>query len=151
MSVNDQIDFDRDGCDLASANTAAATVIRQLAAQLEQASFRARSVRVQCLDPVDRTRRLDFALIHLASVMSEMEVIGLVNALRHAATETQDEHFCEFCGTPTQPWAMLTGDPGDDDDLGPLIHHAWDQYGFALCKNCHLVVRQARWQVASQM
>ena len=127
MSVNDQHDFDRDGCDLASANSAAASVIRQLATQLEQASFQARHARVSSVDSAERARRLDFALVHLASAMTETEVIGLVNALRHAATATQEEHVCEFCGSPTQPWSMLTGDIDDEADIGPLIHHAWDQ------------------------
>jgi CheY-like chemotaxis protein len=150
VSVNDKLDFDHDGCDLASANSAAATVIRQLAAQLESAGYRATRVRTSPVDAAERTRRIDFALVHLASVMSEMEVIGLVNALRHAANTAQDDPECEFCGTPTQPWAMLTSD-SHDDDFGSLIHHSWDQYGYALCKNCHMAVRQSRWQAATQM
>ncbi|MDB5056745.1 MAG: hypothetical protein JWO59_217 [Chloroflexi bacterium] len=150
MSVNDQLDFDHDGCDLASANSAAATVIRQLAAQLESAGYRASKVRTTAIDAAERTRRIDFALVHLASVMSEIEVIGLVNALRHAANTAQDDLVCEFCGTPTRPWAMLTSD-SRDDDLGSLIHHSSDQYGYTLCKNCHLSVRQSRWQAATQM
>ena len=151
MSANDQLDFDHDGCDLASANSAAATVIRQLAAQLESAGYRAATARTRPVDSSERARRIDFALVNLASVMSEMEVIGLVNALRHAANATQDEHVCEFCGSPMQPWSMLLGNPQEDDDIGPLMHHSWDQYGYTLCKNCHLAVHQARWQTASQM
>ena len=151
VSGNDQLDFD-DSCDLASANAAAATVIRQLATQLELAGHQAKLVRACSVDPAERARCLDLALVHLASVMSEIEVMGLVNALRHAATATEDNHVCEFCGTPTQPWSMLTSDLRDDaSDLCPLIHHSWDQYGFALCKNCHLAVRQARWQASMQM
>lgn len=154
MPVDDPFDFDRDGCDPLSADNAAVGVIRHLAAQLEHASFQARHVRIPPVDTAERARRLDFALVHLASVMSETEVIGLVNALRYAATATQDAHVCEFCGSATQPWSMLTGDPDApevDDDAGPLIQHAWDQYGITLCKNCHFVVRKARWQLASPM
>jgi hypothetical protein len=152
VPADDQLDFDRDGMDPLSADTAAATVIRRLASQLEQASFQARHVRSTGLDSAERARRLDFALVHLASVMSETEVIGLVNALRYAATTTQDTHVCEFCGSPTEPWSMLTGDPDEaEEDSGPLIHHAWDQYGVTLCKHCHFIVRKARWQLASPM
>jgi CheY-like chemotaxis protein len=150
VSTDNQLDFDRDGCDPASANSAAASVIRQIAAQLESAGYRASTVRTAPVDATERARRIDFALVHLASVMSEMEVIGLVNALRHAANATQDDHVCEFCGSPTQPWSMLTSDSRDDDS-GTLIHHSWDQYGYTLCKHCHLAVREARWQAASQM
>lgn len=152
MSLNEQLDFDHESCDLASANTAAATVLRQLATQLEHAGYQARQVRSISSDARERTRCLNFALVNLASVMSEIEVIGLVNALRHAANTTQDECVCEFCGTPTQPWSMLTSVARDEDeDCGPLTHHSWDQYGYTLCKNCHFAVHQARFQAASQM
>ena len=152
-----QADFDRDSHDVGSANQTAAGMVRRLAAQLEQASYTARTVRVSCEDAEERAKRLDFALVHLASVMSDVELISLVNALRHTADVSQDEHFCEFCGRPTEPWSMLTCDPslsdedGEDDSCEVLIHHSWDQYGVTLCKSCHLSVRQARWQAASQM
>ncbi len=151
MPANGQMDFDRDGCDLASANSAAASVIRQLAAQLESAGYKAGTARIRPADAAERKSRIDFALVHLASVMTEMEVVGLVNALRHAANATQDNHVCEFCGSPTEPWSMLTSDGRSDDDFGTLVHHSWDQYGYTLCKNCHLAVHHARWQTASQM
>jgi hypothetical protein len=149
--MNDDYDIDRDGCDLASANRAAACVIRQLAAQLESAGYKASALRGPDLDAAQRARAVDLALVSLAGAMSEMEVIGLVNALRHAATATQDDHVCEFCGTPTEPWSMLMSDPRDGDESSPLIHHSWDQYGYTLCKNCHLAIHQARWQAAAQM
>ncbi len=152
MTGFDDLDFDRDSCDLASANNSAATVLRQLASQLERAGHQARYIRETDADAAERAGRLDFALTHLASVMSEVEVIGLINALRHAANATQDDHLCQFCGAPTPPWTMLTGDPDDDDDeYGPLVQHSSDQYGVILCKSCHLAVRQARWQISSQM
>lgn len=155
MPLNDiQQDFDRDSYDRASANITAASVVRRLAGQLEQASFAARTVRASgSATAADRAARLDFALTHLASVLSEIEVIGLINALRHTADASECEHLCEFCGTQTEPWSMLTGDmPSDDEgDAEPLIHHRWDQYGVTLCKNCHLSVRQARWQSGSPM
>ena len=150
MAMNEHIDFDRDGYDPSSANHAAASVIRQLAAQLETAGYRASTVRTGRLDPAERARSIDFALVNLASVMSEMEVAGLVNALRYAANATQEEHVCEFCGCQTEPWSMLLCDSRDDDS-GALTLHSWDQYGYALCKSCHLAVRQARWQTHSQM
>ena len=150
-----QVDFDRDSHDVTSANQTAAGMVRRLAAQLEQASYTARTVRAGCEDAEERAKRLDFALVHLASVMSDVELISLVNALRHTATVSQDEHFCEFCGRSTEPWSMLTGDLMASDEEGDtcevLIHHSWDQYGVTLCKSCHLSVRQARWQEASQM
>src|SRR6185437_3534495 len=108
VSLTDQLDFDRESCDPLSANTAAATVLRQLAAQLEHAGLQARLIRSCEVEPAERARRLDFALMHLASVMSEMEMIGLINALRHAATAAEDVHECQFCGAPIQPWSMLT-------------------------------------------
>lgn len=155
MPVNDlQSDFDRDGVDPASANNSAASIVRNLAAQLERANFSARSLRTAGLDSAERARRLDFALTHLASVLSEIEVLGLVNALRHTADNTQEDHYCEFCGSPVEPWSILTGDPfGDDAEAidEPLLHHRWDQYGVTLCKNCHFSVRQARWQLSTQM
>jgi len=153
VPVNDQQpDFDRDSFDQTSADLSAAGIVRKLAAQLEHANFTARSIRTAGIDAAERAERLDFALAHLASAMSEIEVIGLVNALRYTADSAQDEHVCEFCGSPTEPWSMLTGDPFDDDeDASALIHHRWDQYGVTLCKSCHLSVRQARWQSASQM
>lgn len=150
-----QADFDRDSHDVTSANQTAAGIVRRLAAQLEQASYTARTVRASCEDAEERARRLDFALVHLASVISDVELISLVNALRHTANVSQDEQLCEFCGRPTEPWSMLTSDSiaGDDeaDECSVLIHHSWDQYGVTLCKSCHLSVRQARWQEASQM
>lgn len=149
-----QADFDRDSHDVDSANQTAAGIVRRLAAQLEHASYSARTVRAGCEDAEERAKRLDFALVHLASVMSDIELISLVNALRHTANASQDEHFCEFCGRPTEPWSMLTSDPMCDDEEDEncvLIHHSWDQYGVALCKSCHLSVRRARWQEASQM
>ena len=155
MPLNDvQQDFDRDSYDRASANVSAASVVRRLAGQLEQASFAARTLRVRGgTGAADRAARLDFALSHLASVLSEIEVIGLINALRHTADTSECEHLCEFCGTETGPWSMLTGDLPSDELEGaePLIHHRWDQYGVTLCKSCHLSVRQARWQSGSQM
>jgi hypothetical protein len=147
----DDLDFDRESCDLASANNSAATVTRQFATQLERAGHQARHMRDAEVDPAELAKRLDFALVHLASVMSEVEVMGLVNALRHAANATQDDHLCEFCGAPTPPWTMLTGDPDDEDEYGPLVQHSSDQYGVILCKSCHLAVRQARWQISCQM
>jgi hypothetical protein len=151
VTADEQLDFDRDGCNLSSANRVAASVIRQLAAQLESAGYKASSVRATGADPAERARTIDFALVNLASVMSEMEVIGLVNALRYAANATQESHVCEFCGCPTEPWSMLLGDAREDEDLGPLVLHSWDQYGYTLCRTCHLAVRQARWQTAAQM
>jgi hypothetical protein len=152
VSLTDQLDFDREGCDPVSANGAAATVIRQLAAQLEHAGFQARLIRGRDVDAAERARRLDFALVHLASVLSEMEVLGLVNALRHAATAAEDVHVCRFCGAPIEPWSMLTSTAGDEDiDCFPLIQHSWDQYGVTLCKNCHMSIRQAQWQAGAQM
>lgn len=152
MSLTDQLDFDRESCDPLSANTAAATVLRQLAMQLEHAGHQARLIRAGDSDPAERARRLDFALVHLASVMSEMEMMGLVNALRHAATAAEDVHACQFCGAPIQPWSMLTTTAREEEnDCLPLIQHSWDQYGVALCKNCHLAVRQAQWQASTQM
>ena len=151
MSMNEHLDFDRDGCDPSSANRVAASVIRQLAAQLENAGYQAGTVRPRRLDPVERARSIDFALVNLASVMSEMEVAGLVNALRYAANATQDEHVCEFCGCSTEPWSMLLCDSPEDDDAGAMVLHSWDQYGYTLCKSCHMAVRQARWQAFTQM
>jgi hypothetical protein len=151
VSANDQFDFDRDSCDLATANKAAACVIRHLAAQLEAAGHHARTMRLSGMDPSARARAVDLALVSLAGAMSEHEVSGLVNALRHAATATQDDHVCEFCGTPTEPWSMLMCDSRDDGEIGGLVHHAWDQYGYTLCKHCHLAVHRARWQAAAQM
>ncbi len=151
VSMNEYQDFDRDSYDPSSANRAAASVIRQLAAQLESAGYKAGAVRTRRVDPAERARSIDFALVNLASSMSEMEVAGLVNALRYAANATQDEHQCEFCGCATEPWSMLLCDTRDDDDTGALVLHSWDQYGYTLCKTCHLAVRQARWQAASQM
>ncbi len=151
MSMNEHVDFDRDGYDPASANRAAASVIRQLAAQLENAGFKACTARAGRTDAAERARSIDFALVNLASAMSEMEVAGLVNALRYAANATQEEHVCEFCGCPTEPWSMLLCDSRDDDDNGALILHSWDQYGYTLCKSCHMAVRQARWQASAQM
>src|SRR5438270_13841704 len=60
VSANEQLDFDHDGCDLASANSAAATVIRQLAAQLENAGYRAATARLRPVDAAERARRIDF-------------------------------------------------------------------------------------------
>jgi len=152
VSLTDQLDFDRESCDPLSANTAAATVLRQLAAQLEHAGLQARLIRSCEVEPAERARRLDFALMHLASVMSEMEMIGLINALRHAATAAEDVHECQFCGAPIQPWSMLTTTSREEDgDCMPLIEHSWDQYGVSLCKNCHMAVRQAQWQASMQM
>ena len=151
VTMNEHVDFDRDGCDPSSANHAAASVIRQLAAQLESAGYKACTVRSGRADPAERARSIDFALVNLASVMSEMEVAGLVNALRYAANATQDEHVCEFCGCQTEPWSMLLCDSRDGDDTGALVLHSWDQYGYTLCKSCHMAVRQARWQVSTQM
>jgi hypothetical protein len=149
--MNEQVDFDRDGYDPSSANQAAATVIRQLAAQLESAGYKACTVRAGRVDPAERARSIDFALVNLASAMSEMEVAGLVNALRYAANATQEEHVCEFCGCPTEPWSMLLCDSRDNDDTAAMVLHSWDQYGYTLCKNCHMAVRQARWQASAQM
>jgi hypothetical protein len=154
MPVNDlQSDFGRDGVDPASANHSAAGIVRNLAAQLERANFSARSMRPTEIDNAERIKRLEFALTHLASVMSDVEVLGLVNALRHTADTAQEDHYCEFCGNPVEPWAILTGDPGDDEEDGAelLTHHRWDQYGVTLCKSCHFSVRQARWQLSTQM
>jgi len=151
ISTNDELDFDHDGCDLSAANKAAAGVIRHLAAQLESAGYKAATVRADSMDPAERARAVDLALVALAGAMSETEVFGLVNALRHAATATQVNHVCELCGTPTEPWSMLVSDSRDDDESAPLIHHSWDQYGYTLCKNCHLAIRQAQWQAATQM
>lgn len=151
ISINDDFDFDRDGCDLPAANKAAAGAIRHLAAQLERADYKAGAFRVENMGAEERARAVDLALVALASVMSEGEVSGLVHALRHAATATQVNHVCEFCGSPTEPWSMLLGDPRDDDEAGPLIPHSWDQYGYTLCKHCHLAIHQARWQAAAQM
>lgn len=153
--MNDELDFDRDSFDQASADSSAAAIVRQLAAQLEQANFAARALRAASTTSKERGQRLQFALAHLASVLSDIEVLGLVNALRHTAEVAEDEHdhICQFCGSPTEPWSMLTGELSDDvdDDAQPLIPHRWDQYGVTLCKSCHLSVRQARWQAASQM
>ena len=153
MPVNDlQPDFDRDGVDQSSANNTAASIVRNLAAQLERASFSAMTLRAAELDRAERVKRLDFALTHLASMLSDIEVIGLVNALRHTADATQEDHYCEFCGNPVEPWSILTGDLyGEEEDAEPLVHHRWDQFGMTLCKNCHFSVRQARWQATSQM
>jgi hypothetical protein len=151
VPVNEQLDFDRDGCDLESANHAAASVIRQLASQLEHAGYRAGAVRSKRLDPAERARTIDFALVHLASAMAEMEVVGLVNALRYAADATQEEHVCEFCGCVTEPWSMLMRTSCEDDEAAGMIVQSWDQYGYTLCKSCHLAVRQSRWQASQQM
>jgi hypothetical protein len=148
--MHDGGDFDHDGCSPEAADRAAAHVLRRLASQIELAGYQARPLRMPSLTPCERARGLELALVQLTALMSEPEVAGLVNALRHAATATQEHCVCEFCGTQTQPWSLLTGDPGDDG-LGPLTPHAWDQYGVTLCKNCHFVVRQARWQAAHQM
>lgn len=154
VSVNDLLsDFDQEGVDQASAISSAASIVRELAAQLEYSNFAAKSLRATASSSESRTVRLNFALTHLASVLSEIEVLGLVNALRHIADVTQEECFCEFCGAPTEPWAMLTGSlcEEEEEEEEPLVQHRWDQYGVTLCKQCHLSVRQARWQVASQM
>ena len=154
MIMDDQPDFDRDSYDLASANANAAGIVRQLAAQLERASYQARTIRRGEPDTRTRSQQLEFALVHLAGVMSEAEVFGLINALRHAATIAQEMHVCEFCGSPIEPWAMLTSDGDDEDENGVpevLIQHSWDQYGVVLCKGCHLSVRQARWQAVNPM
>lgn len=153
MPVNKLLsDFDEEAVDQASAISSATSIVRQLAAQLEYANFAAKPLRIPPSSGEDRAKRLSLALTDLASVLTEIEVIGLVNALRHIVDMTDEECFCEFCGAPTEPWAMLTGGPsGDEDDDEPLVQHRWDQYGVTLCKQCHLSVRQARWQVASQM
>ena len=150
VSMDDGGDFDQDGCSPEAADRAAAHVVRRLASQIELAGYQARRLRAPALPPHERARGLELALVQLTALMSDLEVAGLVNALRHAATSTQEHCLCAFCGALTQPWSMRTGDPGDDG-LGPLTPHAWDQYGVTLCKSCHFVVRQARWQAAHQM
>ena len=114
-------------------------------------SHKAGALRDPSLSAAERSRSIDLALVGLASLMSETEVAGLVNALRHAATATQDNHVCELCGSPTEPWSMLVSDSCGDDELGSFIQYSWDQYGYTLCKHCHLAVHRARWQAAAQM
>jgi hypothetical protein len=145
-------DFDEEAVDRVTAIHSAAGIVRQLAAQLEASNFAAHSLRATSAGAEDRTQRLSFALAHLASVLTEVEVLSLVNALRHVADMTQEECFCELCGAPTEPWTMLTGEPyGEDGTEQPLVPHRWDQYGVTLCKRCHFSMHQARWQIASQM
>jgi hypothetical protein len=142
-----ELDRDRDGCDPAVADRAAAYVLRHLAAQLETAGYKAQTLRTSDMTETEHLHAVDLALVTLAGAMSEPEITGLVNALRRAATATQEDHSCEFCGVPIEPWWMLVG----GDEMGSLVKHTWDQYGYTLCKRCHLAVQQARWQAALEM
>lgn len=133
-----------------SPHNAAAGVIRELAARLDSARYKSAPCRIDEPDAAARARAIDLALVALAGAMPEAEVVRLVEALRLAAVETQEDFVCEFCGSPTEPWLMRLSTTRGGQEGGGLVLHTWDQYGYALCKQCHFDICRTRWQSTMQ-